>query len=214
MLTRKQLAAELDCDVKEIDQMVEDGLPHTGKTKRSWKFDPDLAADWIAFNRAAVPQETICRTKAELANELNVNLRTVGNWLTDPTFPGKVGEPGKRNSYFPLLEIKQWLSRNGKGNDASLGEAAMSFREKLNQLDYERRLGSLVDRQEVVNLFVRTHAIARQRLQGFVPRLVQLLPADTPEPVLLDFRERLQAEVDRFCQELGSTLEQLDLENK
>ena len=74
-----ELIAELGATRKQLAEWIKAGLPYT-REGRARAFDPRKVSDWL-LSRGFAKKVNVVATKAEVAKELGVNLRTVGTWL-------------------------------------------------------------------------------------------------------------------------------------
>ena len=113
MLTFSELAEQLGLTRPALSALVRDGLPYTADKRRKL-FDGDEVAAWLVANGHAErspPAPTVAVTREEAAQLLGVHLRTLAGWLRHGDFPGRAGDRGARNGYFPIEEIEAWRAR-------------------------------------------------------------------------------------------------------
>lgn len=132
------------------------------------------------------PVETVAKTTLEAAQQLVVNESTIDRWLKEPGFPGKAGDRGRRNGYFPIERIRQWADRSIPSR-ATSGDSTTAKQRKLEaeaatrELELEERLGQLVDRGEVESLIAQQIATARSLLEEIPETIANAMPAKMPE---------------------------------
>lgn len=187
-LTPEQLAARLNVTVEEVREWIAAGLP----TSEEGTLDPHVVRNWLIDNGkvrlsesagAGSESPTIFRTRSELANYLGISVRTIAEWLTDPSFPGKSGSPGRRDGYFPLETIEAWwAAKQGATPDVASGE---SPRDRLTRiradqaaLDLAEQQGKLIDVHEVQRFLTRTIAATRAVLDALPDRVEAVLPTE------------------------------------
>jgi hypothetical protein len=129
MLTAGELRKRFGFSADKLDRLIKQGLPVKGKGAKR-QFDARKVAAWLkaqpkterrkdgetAKTKPPAPQRSspeqspaiTAATIAEAAGHLKVAPRTLAGWLTDPSFPGKAGSPGKADGYFPIAEIQRW----------------------------------------------------------------------------------------------------------
>lgn len=126
--------------------------------------------------------DRVCKTVGELAEALGVSPQVIGLWVQDPTFPGQRGIPGKQEAHFPVGPIRQWRAANRGG--AAHGEAAESrgrmqaANAALKELEFERRAGRLIDKEQAESVFAATVATARSLLEELPDVLAAAFPAE------------------------------------
>lgn len=218
---------------KEADP--DDPFPCT-KIKGVYQHDPVEVKEWLLRNGKVIrdgdpepdpPDEgPIFRTRKDVANFFNVNTRTVGAWIEDPSFPGKAGGPNQRNAHYSAKAIARWLKNTGKTTPIPPGLLA----EKTSGIDDEERVparyldgdpksewtrhraektkievdklrGELIAADEAVSFFRRVNGYAVTMLKGLPSRIQAALPSDTSEPVRNSV-DRAAREVVTECQEL------------
>lgn len=213
MLTFTQLRAALGLSQPALTKLIRDGLPYTldGRTK---VFDDRAVSRWlIETGRAVVEGQEdagkIARTRRECADHFAVNVRTVAEWLEDPTFPGKSGTRGLRDGCFPLGEIADWMAkrdalRNGgpQNDGAELRDQLLAARIKRetvrtarDELSLEEEQGRLTTIDAMLELVTRQINIAKTLLEALPDEAAKALP-ETLEPavrasVVRRWRERV-----------------------
>ncbi len=195
----RKLADELGVDQKTVHAMISRGLPVDQRGRRK-SFDRDAVAKWIKRNcprRDEQPDPVVLQTRSDVANYFNVHLRTVGQWLAMPGFPGRAGDPGKRNGHFPVDQIETWLILRDSSvaaqsvDDDHPRHVLAEIKAQREQLRLSREMGQFVDAELLKREIVRAHAVAKSALEPLVDMLLGVLPADTPPPVVDDVRARL-----------------------
>lgn len=180
-------------------------MPKPKKNKPSELLPPSLLASANDSERAeilrllaeinqpseATPEQAgddrICKTQGELAAALGVSVAAVSQWVLDPTFPGKPGVRGKAEAHFPVGEIRRWREqRSGasSGKDRAANESTQRKRAAeaaLKELEFERRAGRLVDRDQAESIYAATVATARSLLEELPDVLASSFPADRPK---------------------------------
>jgi hypothetical protein len=218
-LTAKELCTKLGIDARQLGRLVKDGLPHAGRGKKR-TFDAAAVAAWLqttgrAQPAAPVPPQ-IAATKAEAAVLCGVSLRVMGDWLTDPTFPGKAGSPGRQDGYFPIAEIKAWRSATRGGDHRSDAAATQEIAaERLRRLrieadrdhfELEQDLGNLLDFEQTARLQERAIATAQTQLDQIVERALARLPSKTPRRIRRIVRQAITEGVAAACDALADSL--------
>jgi phage terminase Nu1 subunit (DNA packaging protein) len=132
------------------------------------------------------PAETVAKTAAEAGKLLGVSEKTIDRWLREEGFPGRAGDQGRRNGYFPIERIRQWSEREIAGR-ATTEDSTSARHRKLEaeaatrELELEERLGQLVDRGEVESLIAQQIATARSLLEEIPETIANAMPAKMPE---------------------------------
>lgn len=190
MLTAHQLCRRLSIDKKRLQEWLDQGLPCELQGRRRM-FDPAAVAAWLqqtgkAAPTSAQPAGAIVTTRAEAANLLGVNLRTLATWLTDPTFPGKPGSPGRQDGHFPIAEINAWralrLGEDARPAGRASEEASAKLRKTLIQCDreqfeFERELRTILDYEATARLIERVIATAQALREQLPDKIDSRLPA-------------------------------------
>jgi len=217
-LTAKELSAKLGIDARQLGRFVKDGLPHTGRGRKR-RFDPGAVAAWLQQTGRAQPAplpSQIATTKAEAAVLCGVSLRVMGDWLCDPTFPGKAGSPGRQDGYFPIAEIRAWRSATRGGDhrsDAAATEqiAAARLRRLVleaerDHFELERDIGNILDFEETARLQERSIATAQTQLDQIVERALARLPGKTPRRIRRIVRQSIQEGIRAACDALAEAI--------
>lgn len=202
MLTALQLQKKLGITKRRLDRWRKEGLPSRMKNRKRM-FDPLVVAAWIEQNgkgkRETPAQEafenpsgecgsrTVATTRNEAAQALGVSLRTLAEWLNDPSFPGKPGSPGRQDGCFPLAEITAWRQAKFGGDGRSKGGDAGQLAEKrarrldlqndLLQVEVEKSLGSILDAEEMAGFLERHIGVAKTILEQLPDKVDTRLPA-------------------------------------
>lgn len=212
MLTFTQLREQLGLSQPALSKLIRDGLPHSidGRAK---VFDDQAVARWLIETRRAVVEgqedaDKILRTRRECADHFGVHLRTVADWLEDPTVPGRSGTRGLRDGYFPLEEIAQWVAKREalRGVAETAGSELRdqllhaTIRQKLvrierDELGLKEELGRLTSIESVVELVTRQIHTAKTLLEALPDEAARSLPESLdPEvraAVVRRWRERV-----------------------
>lgn len=207
MLTAAELREDLNIDAATLRRWLKDGLPTKGKGAKQ-RFDAEAVAKWLletgnAKPLPAAPAEKVCTTRADAANEIGVNLRTLAEWLNDPTFPGKAGSPGRADSYFPIDQIRAWRAAKfgtaGGGNDelTQLRAARLRTQVEREQLELARELGSIVDFDDVRNLLENGVATAKSILDQLPEQILANLPGKLDKAIKAKIRELIQTKLEQ-----------------
>ena len=222
MLTFTELREQLGLTQPALTKLIHDGLPHTldGRVK---SFDGPAVAQWLVqTGRATVEGQEdasrIARTRRECADHFGVHLRTVAEWLGDPTFPGKSGTRGLRDGCFPLEEIAEWIARRDAVRDGGPQTDASELRDQLlaakirregirtqrDELSLEEEQGRLATIESMAELVTRQINVAKVLLEALPDEAAKALP-ETLEPrvraeVVRRWRERIY-EAERILSE-------------
>lgn len=136
---------------------------------------------------AGAENDRVCTTMAEAAVVLGVTTATLDKWMADPSFPGKRGTRGRAAASFPIGEIRQWRERK-YGTSRASGDAGSESRQRkaaaeaaLKELEFERRAGSLIERERAESIYVATVSTARSLLEDLPQRIAASLPATRPK---------------------------------
>lgn len=192
-MTRQQLADELDVSIKVIDEWIVRGMPATGDV-----LEYDDASKWLIAEGYASSPDDVVQTIAELAAVLGVKSPiTATNRKNSPGFPN--GPPWKRS------EVLAWLDEQepDKNKPSHRDELA---RVKLEQatLRLRREQGEVLSLDDVKAEMTRMHGLAKQKVKTLIPRLLQLLPADTDPRVLAEYRQQARKVIDDFLLDLAT----------
>ena len=197
MLSAAALRKKLGLTPAKLAGLVKQGLPCKGKGSKR-QFDPAKVAAWLRerglARQVAVPPgaEQFVTTIAEAAQLLEVAPRTFAGWLTDPTFPGKAGTPGRRDGYFPIAAIRAWhLATHGVSAKSAASDevaaAAKRMRAQIQndreQVALEKDLGTIGDTEEMAAFCRRVAANAKALLDELADRVNARLPAKYPAAI-------------------------------
>lgn len=221
-LTPAQLAEQLAVPVARVEAWLAEGLPATTRDDGATVLEAAAVRAWLIQSGKASIQESgiaaarVARTRHEVAHHFGVSQRTVADWLTDPSFPGRAGSPGRQDGYFPLEEIaKWWATRSDKGLEkAGEGAPGANARERLNEIKAEREAIKLAqDRQQVIDaeeterFLVRTIHAAKSVLEQLADRLDSRLPGEVSLELRAAIREVTQQTVEQACQQIAELVE-------
>ena len=147
-----------------------------------------------------------------------MHTRTVNEWLTDPSFPGRAGTRGKQDGHFPIDAIAEWLRLRERNEDEADGEEseggqlnAEIKREKLRKLKLanDETEGRLIDADSVRRLFARSHALANQMLYQLVAAVPACLPTGAGAAAKQEVRRAVQRALDEVSGQLAAALQEL-----
>lgn len=219
MITFTELREQLGISQPALSRLIRDGLP-VHRDGRRKMFDADEVARWLVDNGRATrkgaatvqPDDRyIARTRKECAAHFGVHLRTVADWLEDETFPGRAGTRGRRDGYFPLEEIEQWLMR--RDADRANGPEVANTRDELYQLklergryEFEQYKRNLISIEAVKSEVAKLIAIAKKILESMPFNAAAALPADLSPSVRDEIIRRWQAAVREVEQTLSETV--------
>ena len=131
------------------------------------------------------PAETVAKTTIEAAQHLGVNESTIDRWLKEPGFPGKAGDRGRRNGYFPIERIREWAQRStanrSQADATNARHRELEARAATRELELDEKLGRLVDRDEVESLIVQQIATARSLLEEIPDAIAAAMPSKMPD---------------------------------
>lgn len=222
MLSFAALANRLGLSRPQLTALVRDGLPHVASGKQKL-FDPDAVAAWLIEHGKATRDEPppapsgsdqrIAVTRGEAAQALGVSLRTLADWLLDPSFPGRAGPPGRRDGYFPLEEIADWWA---KKNAAVAGPGAVggeSPRERLvrlradqEEIELAKARGQVLPVVEIERLLRRTIATTKAVLSPLADELLVDLPVGVPAEAREQLRQRVSARLNEAFANIAKVL--------
>lgn len=178
-ITTMQLAEMLGTTHQRIGSWVRKGMPFESRNG-SYRFAPSKVEAWLLEQGLIeeadeeLPGTRVATGRAECAREWGVAERTISGWQHREGFPGRPADPGKKNGYYPLDEIDEWLVAQGIHPTKSVrraGGGAMSDadeqvkRERIRLLEVqraERELRLAEKRGELIEVATVTAFIARQ----------------------------------------------------
>lgn len=206
MLGANELKAELAISEPQLRDWIREGMPTISRKPR--RFNEAAVHKWLLETGKLEPEpipEQIATTRAELALLLNVNTRTVAEWLNDPDFPGHAGQPGRANGYFPVDKIRAWMAARPQYEDESSELNSALKRERLEKLRLENAetAGRLIDREAVGNWVARKAALATQALATLEPVVMGAMPADMDQRVKAQLVSDVRGIIDRMRSELA-----------
>ncbi len=179
-------------------------------------------------------QTEVAKTIGELCSYYDVTRNTItSHWLKDKSFPGKAAPEGKRNGYFPIRQIDEWLLNrerlrtqgppskaaakaadrlgvaNSKQADNDDSDKARKLRAEMQlaEIKVNERRRILVDRDVVRGEILRQHSIMRQTFLQLPHMLADVLPVDLDPAIKADFVRRSEVVVDKACNSFLEALE-------
>lgn len=223
MVSHIELRQRLDVPEKQLRAWIDEGLPRV-KEGRAWRYDPAAVVEWLVAKgyaeqrseAAAAPPPApstslIAVTRDECAQACQVSLRTVAEWLKDPTFPGRAGDPSKRNGFFPLAEIEAWRhAKDGTREAANLispRERLLRIRGDRESLKYQKDLARLIDADEVERLLRRIIATVKSGLEPLADELTEALSAEMREALGEELQTRVNRRLDEAFVVIAELLE-------
>jgi hypothetical protein len=219
MVTFTELRTRLGITQPVLSKLVRDGLPHAVEGKRKL-FDEAAVAEWLIANGLAEEDRTsatglVATTRDEVAKYYGVHVRTVAEWQTDPTFPGRPGTRNLRDGCYPLDAITRWLQERDaeRLSGPQLGVSGGLRDELLSvKLSRERRRDAQEANQlapigEVAELLKRQISIAKRLLESLPDKLANMLPADTPAETRGRFIQRAREEIYEAERVIAETLQ-------
>ena len=206
MLGANELKAELAISEPQLRDWIREGMPTISRKPR--RFNEAAVHKWLLETGKLEPEpipEQIATTRAELALLLNVNTRTVAEWLNDPDFPGHAGQPGRANGYFPVDKIRAWMAARPQYEDESSELNSALKRERLEKLRLENAetAGRLIDRAAVEGWVARKAALARQKLATLEPIVMGSLPPEVDARVKAQLAADVRGIIDQMLTELA-----------
>lgn len=225
-MTFSELAQRLGINNSRLTWLIKQGLPWTADGRRK-AFDPQAVDEWLLEHGYAaveepetdsplVPEPTIARTYAELANALAMQAknaeRILQRYAVTPGFPGKPGTPGKRDGWFPVEEIRAWIAARQPGGGLVAGgdDELATIRKRIAKLQLEReeldllkRLGRLADVEDVVRFSRQCVANAKSVLEPLADELLDVLPRSIDGDVRKRIHQRAQRLVDQAWDNLA-----------
>lgn len=152
---------------------------------------------------------TILKTKAECARHFGVSTKTVGEWLTESSFPGRSGTRGKRCGHFPVDDIAKW--RKGRAHRNSIGDPELNSqiqRQKLRKIRMENdaAAGLMIELDTVERIVSRSIAMTKQVLYQLVFELPAALPSATPAAIKEEVSAMVRQKLDTACGYLAAEL--------
>jgi hypothetical protein len=243
MLTAGELRKKFGFTSERLERLIKQGLPVKGKGAKR-RFDAAAVARWMKSQAArgavttarppdvaaaekrdaAEPPKDAAPAAADLvattihaaAEHLGVAPRTFAGWLTDPSFPGRAGSPGKGDGYFPIAQIRVWhlathgVTAKSKTHDE---EAAAAKRLKAlidcdsAQISFERELGSLLDRGQTERFLRRMITTAKALHEEMADKVDSRLPGSVPA----DVRKRIRQAVEEVVAEAMNALAEVSM---
>jgi phage terminase Nu1 subunit (DNA packaging protein) len=215
-VTGTELCQALGIRRRQLTAWVEDGLPWTG-TPRRRSFDPDEVSVWLVAAGHADPvqdpalpaEQIVLRTRDEVATHFGVSTRSVATWIREG-MPGLPGSPGRREGYFPVEEIEDWLrSRKIMPGESAADPRALEdarvkrVRADIMELELAEKRGQLINSEEAARKWVHAVHEAKAQAEQLPAWLMKRLPEDLPREI----RRRIRGGLKRRLNELYRTLE-------
>jgi phage terminase Nu1 subunit (DNA packaging protein) len=218
-VTLRELKEAIGVTTGQIRGWIAAGMPVLDR--RPYRFDYDAVADWlIAQGKAHEEQppatETIHRTRADIARALGVAVRTISDWATDPTFPGRMGEALSGDGHFPESVIREWARSRGRSDDEDSTSFNAERRRKteiesqLLALKLQQRRGELVEIELVAGEIGRAVAMARQKLTPLAEIVFRMLPDSMDVRVKDELRAKVEAAVVEACEAVASAVGEVE----
>lgn len=214
MLTTAALKRALGASPADWSAWKKAGLPVVREGRRQM-FDPAAVAEWfvdrgeISLALKIYPGE-VAQTRDDAARALEVSTRTLADWLTLPTFPGRAGSPGKRDGWFPIDAIRQWRDRsanpNGGAEKSPWRDVYWEAKAKGEQLDLEERMQRLVDAEEVQRFLLRVVNSAKAILDPLPDKVLASLPADTKRKTKVSVRKKVERDLHQAYEALAELI--------
>lgn len=213
MLSAQNLRQKLGLTPSKFARLLKQGLPCQGKGKKR-QFDPNAVAAWLRERGLIKPETTaeqVCTTRDAAARELGVSTRCFAEWLTDPTFPGKAGSPGRADSYFPIQSIRQWMLASGRGGPRHVPtdqELALARRLKVqidndrSQVALEKELRTIGDTEEWARNIQRNVATAKALLGECADKVESRLP----QGLAAELRQRIRKAIEEVMAETQNAI--------
>ena len=132
---------------------------------------------------------TIAKTRAEAAKILGVRVGAISDWMTDPTFPGKAGDRGRENGYFPIEEIQAWRSAHRRplptavpdGSLSRLRQRKLAADTRLREVKLRTITGDLVAASDARAVIVDAVNAARSQLEAWPSKIAEQVSASRPK---------------------------------
>jgi phage terminase Nu1 subunit (DNA packaging protein) len=198
MLSAHELRQKLGVTTRRFTRLLKQGLPCKGKGRKR-RFDPHEVAAWLrerglarSTSAPAELPDQVVTTRDEAARLMQVSTRVFATWLTDPTFPGKAGTPGRRDGYFPIGAIRAWhLQTHGGDRRSGQTDAELAATRRLKsqiecdqaQVELEKELGTIGDTAKMEAFCRRVVAAVKSQLDELADRVNARLPAKFPAEV-------------------------------
>jgi len=179
-------------------------------------FDEQEVARWLVDNgKATLDGETdgqrVARTRKECASHFGVHLRTLADWLEEPSFPGRAGTRGRRDGYFPLDEIADWIEQRDAGRNGGPRVDLSEKRGRLLEIKISREgrkdqeeAGALAPIGDMVEIVQRLTHTAKRMLESVPEEAAKELPAKMPgdkkAAIVRRWRRRIE-EIERAISE-------------
>lgn len=140
--------------------------------------------------------EKICTTYGELAESLQERgilegakdpVRQIGKWAKQDGWPGKAGQPGKRNAKLPVKEIVSWLRKKNyiaanESDELAELQAELARTRLRRQLREELEAeGRLCDVNEVAAVNRQCIADSRHVMDAIPDEVLNVFPYKRPE---------------------------------
>jgi hypothetical protein len=186
---KAKLAEWFGVEVSTINQWIKDGMP-----------DGEVAEieDWLVKVGIAQPPEETISTDREIAKLLDISSVTASTYRYKADFP--TGPP------WSVREVLEWFDARQKREE----DEPPTLQDRLSQLKIEaairkeqREAGELIAIEDVQDEMMRQNVLAKQKMKRLIPMLITLLPPDTDERVIADYRARATKILDDAFQDLA-----------
>lgn len=160
-------------------ELLESLLPFASDSER-----PLIEAE-LSRLRESGP-ETIAKTRAEAGRLLGVADRTISVWQSDPTFPGRAGDVGQANGYYPIEKIRRWNAERKQTAEidneySQLRRRKLAADTRVREVKLARETGELIalaDAQAVITDAVNA---ARSQLEAWPSKVADQVSARRPK---------------------------------
>lgn len=167
----------------------------TAEESRSEELTPELLTSLLPFasdserplieaelsKRRESETETIAKTRAEAGRLLGVSDRTVSVWQSDPTFPGRAGDVGQANGYYPIEKIRRWNAERKQTAEvdneySSLRRRKLAADTRTREVKLARETGDLIALADAQAVIVDAVNAARSQLEAWPSKMVEQVP--------------------------------------
>lgn len=139
----------------------------------------------------------VVETQEQVAKAFKVTIRTVQRWIRE-------GMPKTSDDFYDLIEVQAWrlLKNNCQDTDSDKEKWDIKFRQMkalLAEMEYKKRLGELMTREEVEEGRVQRILVVKQALLSFPQRIAPQVVGLDVQSAREVLNKRIREIIDSFA---------------
>lgn len=200
--TGRELREVLGISHQRLSSLVRKGMPNSGANGQK-RYDPDQVSQWLV-DRGIATEETsgtpILSQRREVSEYFGVHLRTVAEWVADPTFPGRSSTKGRNDGFFPVDQIDKWIrTKQGSYGTNEDRSNLVKVRTARQELALQRELGQVVNAEEIARFIARTVSATVALLREIPDKLAATMPEEIDFQLRKKLREVAETAIKETC---------------